>query len=107
MPEINPLFDDIRFDCAYEDAFGTLHLFYIAPKEFLKEMYKDAISMEICLEVSEKNFDPDYIIVRFSPTKETEGGTVDYDWFDAYLPHSVIKKLIKQFKRYYADRLSL
>lgn len=87
----------IKFDEKYEnEEYNTTTLYFTAPKELLKtylphipyETFKDAISMEISIEFPIGYADDNSIYASVSPTRETEGGTEDYDWYEIYLPYN-------------------
>ncbi len=99
------LYNRIKFDerCDNEE-YGITTLYFIAPKEMLKEFiptefYPDAISMEISIEFPTNHIEANYANVYVSPTREDENGTEDYDWHDANIPHDEIKGLIKLAKK--------
>ena len=94
----------IKFDERYDsEDYGTTTLYFIAPKEMLKEFiptidYPDAISMEISIEFPTNHVEADYANVYVSPTREDENGTEEYDWHDVNIPHDEIEGLIKLAK---------
>ena len=94
----------IKFDERYDsEDYGTTTLYFIAPKEMLKEFipaksYPDAISMEISIEFPTEHIEADYANVCVSPTREDENGTEDYDWHDVNIPYDEIEGLIKLAK---------
>ena len=91
----------IKFDERYDsEDYGTTTLYFIAPKEMLKEFipmksYPDAISMEISIEFPTEHIEANYADVCVSPTREDENGTEDYDWYDVDIPYDEIEELIK------------
>ena len=95
----------IKFDERYDsEDYGTTTLYFIAPKEMLKEFiptkyYPDAISMEISIEFPTNHIEANYANVYVSPTREYENGTEDYDWQDANIPNDEIEGLIKLAKK--------
>lgn len=94
----------IKFDERYDsEDYGTTTLYFIAPKEMLKEFiptkyYPDAISMEISIEFPTNHVEANYANVYVSPTREDENGTEDYDWYDVNIPYDEIEGLIKLAK---------
>lgn len=94
----------IKFDERYDsEDYGTTTLYFIAPKEMLKEFiptkyYPDAISMKISIEFPTNHDEANYANIYVSPTREDENGTEDYDWQDANIPNDEIEGLIKLAK---------
>lgn len=89
---------NIKFEESYiSEEYGTITLYFIAPKEMLNGKYPEAESMEISVEFPIGNIEARYGIVMFSPTKYDEEGEsyTDYDWFEVPLPFEEIEKLIK------------
>ena len=90
----------IIFDERYNsEENGTTTLYFIAPKEMLKTFiptndYPEAVSMEISIEFPTEHIEANYASVCVSPTRETEYGTEDYDWYDADLSYDDIDSLI-------------
>ena len=95
----------IKFDERHDsEYYGTTTLYFIAPKEMLKEFiptndYPEAVSMEISIEFPTEHIEADYANVCVSPTREDENGTEDYDWYDVDIPNDEIEGLIKLAKR--------
>ena len=91
----------IKFDERYDsEDYGTTTLYFIAPKEMLKEFiptkyYPEAISMEISIEFPTNHIEASYANVCVSPTRDDENGTEDYEWHDVNIPHDEIEELIK------------
>ena len=88
----------IKFDESYiSEEWGTITLYFMAPKEMLYGKYPEAESMEISIECPREYVDARYATVMFSPTKydEEEDCYVDYDWFDVNLSYEEIEELIK------------
>lgn len=91
----------IKFDERYDDEdYRTTTLYFIAPKEMLKTFiptndYPEAIAMEISIEFPTNHIEANYGDVCVSPTREVDGGTEDYDWYDVDLPYDEIEELIK------------
>lgn len=94
----------IKFDERYDsEDYGTTTLYFIAPKEMLKEFiptkyYPDAISMEISIEFPTNHIEANYANVCVSPTREDENGTEEYDWNDVNITNDEIEGLIKLAK---------
>lgn len=104
--------NEIKFDERYDDEFtGETSFYFIFPKEYLDvffpKKYSNAISCEINITIptSELNtnifsIDINKIAnkanVSISPTRETSGGTEDYDWTDIEIPFNSLCELIKK-----------
>ena len=94
----------IKFDERHDsEDYGTTTLYFIAPKEMLKEFiptkyYPDSISMEISIEFPTNHIEANYANVCISPTREDENGTEDYEWHDVNIPNEEIEGLIKLAK---------
>lgn len=90
----------IKFDeVFYNDTFGTVTLYYKAPKELLKEAleeeeYETVVSSEISMEFPKDHIEPEYADICISPTRETDGCLEDYEWFDITFPFDEIQALI-------------
>lgn len=84
-------------------ASKTKSLYFVAPKEILEDKYredKDVESAEILIEyplaadtVEEA---AEEAVVSISPTKEVDGVSTDFDWYEVYLDATTIKALIKK-----------
>lgn len=88
----------IKFDESYiSEEYGTITLYFIAPKEMLNGKYPEAESMEISIECPREYIEARYSNVMFSPTKydEEEECYTDYDWFEVSLPFEDVEELIK------------
>ena len=88
----------IKFEEDYiSEEWGTITLYFIAPKEMLNGKYPEAESMEISIECPREYIEARYATVMFSPTKYDEEGEcyTDYDWYDVDLPYEDIEELIK------------
>ena len=90
---------DITYEDIYvDDDYGTTTLYFIAPKERLKdylpdENFPEAVSMEISIEVPTDHIEAKYANVSVSPTKEVDGGYSDYDWHNIDLDYVIIETL--------------
>lgn len=81
----------------------TMSLYYIAPKEILEKKYredKDVESAEILIEyplaadtVEEA---AEEAVVSISPTKEVDGVSTDFDWYEVYIDAKTIKEFINK-----------
>ena len=86
------LLDGIKFDERYDsEEYETTTLYFIAPKEMLKEGYQDAVSMEISVEFPVGHPESSEVTVMFSPTNDMGE---DYDWYDADMCYNDIEDLI-------------
>ena len=88
----------IQFDESYiSEEWGTITLYFIAPKEMLNGKYPEAEHAEISIECPKEYIDARYANVMLSPTKydEDEDCYTDYDWFDVDLSYEEIEELIK------------
>ena len=98
--EQTSLIANTKFEERYDaEEHGTTTLYFTSPKEFLKVFiptkdYPDAVSMEISIEFPTKHIEAAAAEVSVSPTREIDGGTEDYDWYDAVLSYNEINALI-------------
>ena len=61
-------------------------------KKFLN--FNDAVNTEISLETPKDSKNIADITISMSPTKEVEDGTLDYNWYDIYIPDEEVSELI-------------
>lgn len=74
----------IKFEEAYDNApFEECTLYFIAPKDLVKDKYPEAEHSTISLELTTRT-------AMISPTKNR----MDYDWYDIELDDDTIEKLI-------------
>ena len=74
----------IKFEEAYDNApFQEYTLYFIAPKDLVKDKYPEAEHFTISLELTTRT-------AMISPTKNG----IDYDWSDVELDNDTIDKLI-------------
>ena len=91
----------IKFDERYDSKeYGTTTLYFIAPKEMLKRFiptndYPEAVSMEISIEFPTEHIEANCADVCVSPTREIDGMSEDYDWYDVDISYDEIEELIK------------
>lgn len=88
----------IVFDERYDsDAYQTVTLYFICPKEFLRvflgKEFPDAVSAELSIEMPGSDLEAKYATVCISPTN-ADGE--DYDWYDISLPLDEVELLIKK-----------
>lgn len=86
-------------DCYKSDDYETMTLYFIAPKEWLEDIYPDAVHAEISVEYPLNHKEASSATVMISPTRDLgDAGYVDYDWNDLELPLSDIDALIGMAK---------
>ena len=74
----------IEFEEAYDNApFEEYTLYFIAPRDLVKDKYSEAEHSTISLELTTRT-------AMISPTKDG----VDYDWYDIELDNDTIDRLI-------------
>lgn len=74
----------IKFEEAYDNApFDEYTLYFIAPKDLVKDKYPEAEHSTISLELTTRT-------AMISPTKNG----MDYDWFDIELDNDTMDRLI-------------
>lgn len=80
----------IKFEEAYDNApFQEYTLYFIAPKDLVKDKYPEAEHFTISLELTTRT-------AMISPTKNG----MDYDWSDVELDNDTIDKLICLWRMY-------
>ena len=80
----------IKFEEAYDNApFQEYTLYFIAPKDLVKDKYPEAEHSTISLELTTRT-------AMISPTKNG----MDYDWSDVELDNDTIDKLICLWRMY-------
>ena len=80
----------IKFEEAYDNApFQEYTLYFIAPKDLVKDKYPEAEHFTISLELTTRT-------AMISPTKNG----MDYDWSDIELDNDTIDKLICLWRMY-------
>ena len=80
----------IEFEEAYDNApFQEYTLYFIAPKDLVKDKYPEAEHYTISLELTTRT-------AMISPTKNG----IDYDWSDVELDNDTIDKLICLWRMY-------
>ena len=87
----------IEFDGKYHsEEYGTITLYFIAPKEMLDGKYPEAEHAELSIEFPENIIEAKDAIVLISPTKYDEECDcyVDYEWCDFDLSYGEIEELI-------------
>lgn len=77
----------IKFEEAYDNApFDEYTLYFIAPKDLVKDKYPEAEHSTISLELTTRT-------IMISPTKDG----MDYDWSDIELDNDTIDRLIELY----------
>ena len=87
----------IEFDGMYHsEEYGTITLYFIAPKEVLDDKYPEAEHAELSIEFPENIIEAKNAMVLISPTKYDEECDcyIDYEWCDFTLSYSTIEELI-------------
>lgn len=87
----------IEFDGKYHsEEYGTITLYFIAPKEMLGIKYPEAEHAELSIEFPENIIEAKDAMVLISPTKYDEENDcyVDYEWCDYTLSYAEIEDLI-------------
>lgn len=94
VPNFN--INEIQLDEKYVDKqYKTTTVYFIAPKAWLGKSYPEAIHSEISIEYPTSHPEPEYVSVMMSPTREdSEGDSIDYDWFDVDLLPREISALL-------------
>lgn len=76
--------DKVKFEeRIVNNELGTVTLYFIAPKEWLGNLFPEAVHAEISVEYPMACQEARYASVMISPTKEDEDGCFeDYEWCD-------------------------
>lgn len=76
--------DKVKFEERFvNDELETVTLYFIAPKEWLGDLFPEAVHATISVEYPIAHPEASYASVMISPTKEdTDGGFEDYEWGD-------------------------
>ena len=78
----------IKFEEAYDnEPFDEYTLYFIAPKDLVKDKYPEAEHSTISLELTTRT-------IMISPTKDG----MDYDWSDIELDNDTIDRLISLYE---------
>lgn len=100
---ITTVFPHINFEEAVTNSHSkTKSLYFIAPKEILEDKYREdseietaEILIEYPLAAETLGEAAENAICSISPTKEVDGVSTDFDWYDVLLDENTIKALIK------------
>lgn len=86
MVEFEFSFDinEVKFEERFvNDELETVTLYFIAPKEWLGNLFPEAVHAEISVEYPIAHPEARYASIMISPTKEDEDGCFeDYEWCD-------------------------
>ena len=76
--------DKVKFEERFvNDELETVTLYFIAPKEWLGDLFPEAVHATISVEYPIAHPEARYASVMISPTKEnSDGGFGDYEWGD-------------------------
>lgn len=76
--------DKVKFEERFiNDELETVTLYFIAPKEWLGDLFPEAVHATISVEYPIAHPEASYASVMISPTKEdADGGFEDYEWCD-------------------------
>lgn len=93
-----------KFDERYDNNYtNETELYFVENKTKLSKytsvQYPEAIAMEIKLTFPLNMLKPDLAVASFSPTRQIEGGTEDYDWNDIYMEPTEIMELLEIYKK--------
>lgn len=84
--------DKVKFEEQFvNDELETVTLYFIAPKEWLGDLFPEAVHATISVEYPIAHPEARYASVMISPTKEnSDGGFEDYEWGDIFaLPEEI------------------
>lgn len=94
-----PNFDvsKVEFEEKHEnDVYGTTTLYFIAPKEWLEDLFPEADYTEISVEYPIDRPEAIYATIMMSPTQVGKDGDFeDYDWFDIVMLPSEVEQLME------------
>lgn len=86
-----------------DDISKTKTMYFIAPREILADKYKKdsaienaEISLAFPLAAETLGEAAENAICSISPTKEVDGVSTDFDWYEVYLDVNTIKALINK-----------
>ncbi len=93
-----------KFDERYDNNYtNETELYFVENKTKLSKytsvQYPEAIAMEIKLTFPLNMLKPDLAIASFSPTRQLEDGTEDYDWNDIYMKPTEIMELLEIYEK--------
>lgn len=76
--------DKVKFEERFiNDGLETVTLYFIVPKEWLGDLFPEAVHATISVEYPIAHPEASYASVMISPTKEdADGGFEDYEWCD-------------------------
>ena len=93
-----------KFDERYDNnSMNETELYFMETKtkllNYTSMQYPEAIAMEIKLTFPLNMLNPDLAVASFSPTRQIEGGTEDYDWNDIYMEPTEIMELLEIYEK--------
>lgn len=98
MAEFEFSFDinEVKFEERFvNDELETVTLYFIAPKEWLGNLFPEAVHAEISVEYPIAHPEARYASIMISPTKEDEDGCFeDYEWCDLTASPEEIESLM-------------
>ena len=98
MVEFEFSFDinEVKFEERFvNDELETVTLYFIAPKEWLGNLFPEAVHAEISVEYPIAHPEARYASIMISPTKEDEDGCFeDYEWCDLTASPEEIESLM-------------
>lgn len=88
--------DKVKFEERFiNDELETVTLYFIVPKEWLGDLFPEAVHATISVEYPIAHPEASYASVMISPTKEdADGGFEDYEWCDLTALPEEIEALI-------------
>lgn len=88
--------DKVKFEERFvNDELETVTLYFIAPKEWLGDLFPEAVHATISVEYPIAHPEARYASVMISPTKEnSDGGFEDYEWGDIIASPEEIEALM-------------
>ncbi len=90
----------VTFEEKYESKeCSTTTLYFIAPKEWLENLYSEAAHSKLSVEFPTDKPETCYTSVVISPTRQTKNGFEDYDWCDIDMAYDHIEALINLSER--------
>lgn len=88
--------DKVKFEERFvNDELETVTLYFIAPKEWLGNLFPEAVHAEISVEYPIAHPEARYASIMISPTKEDKDGCFeDYEWCDLTASPEEIESLM-------------
>lgn len=101
--------DKVKFEERFiNDELETVTLYFIVPKEWLGDLFPEAVHATISVEYPIAHPEASYASVMISPTKEdADGGFKDYEWCDlTALPEEIEALIILAEKEENVDAMA-